>query len=281
MPYYRLSLGEQAIEQLQDALAKWQQRYESIFDILTKSPSEFQGGGIWNTVTDIIQIIEATGVSLLILFFLYGLIKSTLDYRDLVRNPRLILMQFVRFFFAKFFVTNATDVLLKIISIVQGLMLKINMASPTMQLEIPSELRAALEGADWSAGLGAYTASLIGTAMIVVLGIILLIVVYGRFFKIFLLSAIAPIPLAALSSEATEAIGRNFLKSYIGECLRGVLMLVACLIFSAFTISNPEWTSTSPGGMTWEYVSDVVLQMLLLVIIVKGSDRIVKEIFGL
>ncbi len=273
--------GEQAIAQLEDALAIWRQRYESIFSILVQDPSEFQNGAIWNTVTGIIRIVEATGVSLLILFFLYGVIKSTLDYRDLVRNPRLVLMQFVRFFFAKFFVTNATDLMLSIILIVRNIILQINPASPTMDLHLPDDLRTALVTADWGAGMGAFAASLAGTAIIWLLSIILVVVVYGRFFKIFLLSAIAPIPLAGYASEATSPIGRNFLKSYIGECLRGVLMLTACLIFSAFTMVTPGWAATSPGGMTWDYIGNVTLQMLLLVIIVKGSDRIIKEIFGL
>lgn len=273
--------GEQAIAILDDALAIWKQKYESIFGILVQDPSEFQNGVIWNTVTGIIRVIEATGVSLLITFFFYGIIKSTIDYRDLIRNPRLVLMQFVRFFFAKFFVMNATDVMLSIISVVRHILAQINPATPTMEYSIPNDLRTALETADWGAGMGAFAASLVGTAMIWLLSIILVVVVYGRFFKIFLLSAIAPIPLAGFASEATSLIGRNFLKSYIAECLRGVLMLTACVIFSAFTTITTEWAATSPGGMTWDYVGNVTLQMLLLVIVVKGSDRIVKEIFSL
>ena len=109
-----------------------------------------------------------------------------------------------------------------------------------------------------------------------------MVIVYGRFFKIFLLAAISPLPLAGIASEATEYIGLNFLKSYIGECLRGVVILTACRIFTSIATTVPSLDpSASVAGMAWTYVAGVVMNMLILVILVKTSDRIVKEVFGI
>lgn len=272
--------GETALDQLQSALDTWNEKYNSIFDILTTSPSDFQGGGIWNTVSTVTGIIKGTGVSLIILFFLYGLFKTSVNVQDFRRNPKQIIFSLFRVGIAEFLVLYSSDVLTNIMVVVQNIIGKINADALTANFKVPDDLRNALENADWGAGLGAFAASLIGTAAIFLLSIIILVVVYGRFFKIFLLSAIAPIPLAGFASEATESLGMNFMKSYIGECMRGIIILVACMIFTAFAVSPTGLDASTPGGMTWVYVGEVVMQMLLLVIVVKASDRLVKEIFG-
>lgn len=72
MPITMNFWGEQALDFLQNALNMWNDKYNSILDILTTSPSEFQGGGIWGTVSDIITVIEGTGITLLVIFSCMG-----------------------------------------------------------------------------------------------------------------------------------------------------------------------------------------------------------------
>lgn len=57
----------------------------------------------------------------------------------------------------------------------------------------------------------------------------------------------------------------------------------ACLIFSAFASSSPPVldTSLSAVTMSWQYVAETIFNMLVLVALVKGAERIVKEMFGL
>lgn len=275
-----LGIGSSAADQLQTALDYWRDKFASIFEILTISPKEFHEGKIWEMIVDVTNVLQGAGVYLLIIFFLYGFFKTTINYRDLAARPQHTFMLFVRFIVAKAFVTYGMEVLLWIISWVQNIIFTINKEVPILQLSLPDNLKTALENADWTAGLSAYVASLIGTVIIFLLSIVILVVVYGRFFKIYLLAAISPIPLAAFASEATERLGMNFMKSYIGECLRGVVILVACMIFTAFATSPTELNATTAGSMTWLYVMETAMQMLLLVIMVKGSDRLIKEVFG-
>lgn len=274
-----LSWGSNAADQLQTALDYWQRKFSSIFEILTTSPETFQGGTIWNMIVDIIRLLQGTGTYLLIIFFLYGMFKTTLNYKELA-NPQHTAMLFIRFIFAKFIVTYGIDMLLGILSWTQKLITAIYERVPMLELSVPEELKTALVNAEWWSGMSAFLASLIGSVMIFLLAIVILVVVYGRFFKIFLLAAISPIPLAGFASEATESLARNFTKAYVGECLRGVIILIACMIFSAFAISPTDFNASTPGGMTWIYVMEVSMQMLLLVITVKSSDRLIKEVFG-
>ncbi len=274
-------VANQAYEHLKTALEFWIDKYNQIFTVLTTSPEDFQGGVIWTLVGNILTILQGIGISLVVLFFFYGLFMSGIDYRDIFRNPKTIAFSFVRPFLASFFVTNAIDIMLYILQLIQSIMMKIQTTTATISYEIPDEIKTALEGADWWASIGAWASSLIGQFLIGALSIIIMVLVYGRFFKIFLLAAISPIPLAGLASEKTEYIGNNFMKSYIGECLRGILIVTSCLIFSAYFTSPPASASTTAGAMVFTYVLEVSMQMLILVIMIKGSDRLVKEFFSL
>lgn len=240
------------------------------------------GGSIWTLVSGILNTLKATGVALLVIFFFYGIIKSSVSFRDILRQPTQIIGLFIRIILAKFLIDYGAELLLKILAIVQELISSIHTSTPMNALVVPPELADLISNAGFWEGLGAWCASFLGTLVVYLLSIIIMVIVYGRFFKIYLLTAISPLPLSGLSSEATEYIGLNFLKSYTGECLRGVLILVSCRIFSAFAISSPALDPTATAGAAaWLYVAQIVMNLLILVILVKTSDRMVKEIFGI
>ena len=106
--------------------------------------------------------------------------------------------------------------------------------------------------------------------------------VYGRFFKLYMYTAIAPIPLAAFAGEPTQQIGISFMKSYAAVCMEGAIIILACIIFSLFAASPP---AVDPDAavvtMVWSYIGELVFNMLILVGTVKMADRIVKEMMGL
>ena len=95
-------------------------------------------------------------------------------------------------------------------------------------------------------------------------------------------AAIAPIPLSTMAGQPTENIAKSFLKSFAGVCLQGVVIVLACVIFTAYAASMPQMnTSLDPLKMVWVYVTEVVFNMLVLVGLVKGSDRIIHDMMGL
>lgn len=106
--------------------------------------------------------------------------------------------------------------------------------------------------------------------------------VYGRFFKIYLYTAISPIAFASFGGEPTQNIGKNFLKSYTAVCLEGVIIILACVIFSQFASSPPAVdTSVAAVTMVWKYIGELIFNMLVLVGTVKMSDRVIREMMGL
>ena len=127
-----------------------------------------------------------------------------------------------------------------------------------------------------------WAVTLIGSLFITVLAFIMILTVYGRFFKLYLYAAIAPIPLATFAGEPTQHIGIAFLKSYAAVCLEGLIIILACIIFSVFASSPPVVDAdASVVSTVWSYIAQLVFNMLVLVGTVKMADRVVREMMGL
>jgi len=105
----------------------------------------------------------------------------------------------------------------------------------------------------------------------------------GRFFKLYLATAIAPIPLASFAGEPSSGTGKAFLKSYAAICLEGLIIVVACVIFSVFAASPPALGDPSLSAVTivWNYIAEFAFNALVLVGTIKMSDRLVRELLGL
>ena len=82
-----------------------------------------------------------------------------------------------------------------------------------------------------------WAVTLIGGLFITVLSFIMIMTVYGRFFKLYLYTAIAPVPLSTFAGGANPKRGQELIKSYAAVCLEGAIIVLACIIFSLFAAS--------------------------------------------
>lgn len=148
---------------------------------------------------------------------------------------------------------------------------------------VPEEIVTAIEEVGFLASIPLWLVSMLGSLFITVISFILILTVYGRFFKLYMYTALAPLPLASFAGEGTSFAGKAFIKSYIGVCMEGAVIVLACLIFSAFMSSGTPVVDTSLSAVTmsWQYIGETIFNMLVLVGLVKGAERIVKEMFGL
>ena len=147
---------------------------------------------------------------------------------------------------------------------------------------MPEEMTAAIQALTFWQSIPAWAVSLIGSLVIVVLSFVMIMSVYGRFFKLYLYTAIAPIPLSAFAGEPSANIGKSFLKSYAAVCLEGAIIVLGCIIFSVFVSSQPVVdASSSPVTMVWAYMGELIFNLLVLTGAVKMADRVVREMFGL
>ena len=272
------------VQNLQKSLSTWNDKLAEVWKLMTQSPENFKGGAIWKVITDIHGALMAIGLALLVLFFVVGVVKTCGSFAE-VKKPEHALKLFIRFAIAKGVVTYGLELMMALFEIVQGMVSTIMKASGIGSFDkitLPKEMVSAIEDCGFFESIPLWAVTLIGSLFITVLSFIIIMSVYARFFKIYMYTAIAPVPLAAFAGQPTEQIGKSFIKSYAAVCLEGAIILLACIIFSVFAASPPALdTDAAPAAMVWGYVGELIFNMLVLVGTVKMADRIVKEMMGL
>lgn len=272
------------VQNLENALDTWNEKLSEIRGLLTQSPQDFKGGGIWEVIVDINGAVQAIGYALLVLFFVIGMVKTCSSFVD-VKKPEHALKLFIRFALAKGLVTYGMELMLALFDIVQGVISTImNSAGlgTNSDTTLPNEMVTAIEECGFFESIPLWAVTLIGSLFITVLSFILILTVYGRFFKIYMFTALAPIPFSTFAGEPTQNVGRSFIKSYCGVLLEGAVIILACIIFSLYASSPPQVdTGASAVTMVWKYVGELVFNMLVLVGTVKMSDRIIHEMMGM
>jgi hypothetical protein len=272
------------VQNLQNALDTWNSKLAEIWQILTQSPENFKGGGIWQVIVQIHGALQAIGYALLVLFFVVGVVKTCGSFTE-VKRPEHALKIFIRFAIAKGVVTYGLELMMALFNIIQGVTSTIMQTAgfgSTEDTVLPDEIIEAVEDCGFFESIPLWAVTLIGGLFITVLSFIMIMSVYGRFFRLYLYTAIAPIPLSSFAGEPSQNIGKSFLKSYAAVCLEGAIVVLACIIFSLFASSPPVVDPDAAAvTMVWSYIGELIFNMLVLVGAVKMSDRVVREMMGL
>ena len=272
------------VQNLEYTLTLWNEKLFEIWDIVSKSPTEFRDGAIWNIITKIHGGLQAIGLALLVLFFVTGVIKTCGSFAELKR-PQEVFKLFIRFAIAKGLVTYSLDLLTSIFNIVQGIINTIVTTSGYDwygKLLVPKSIVEAIESCGFLESIPLWAVTILGCLIITILSFILILHVYGRFFKLYMYVAIAPIPLSASAGEPTQGIAKQFVKSFAGVCLEGAIVILACVIFSAFASTPPNIDETASAiSQTWMYIGELAFNMLILVGTIKISSQVVKEMMGI
>ena len=266
------------------ALTVWNEKVAEVWALLTTSPQAFKGGGVWNVIVGINTAMQGVGYGLLVLFFIYGFLYSTTSIEE-IRRPEHAWRFFLRFAIAKGIVTYGMDILMSILAIAQGILSEILNhagAGAFTEISLPDGIAEAIQEVGFMQALPLWAVAWIGCVLATVLGFVLILTVYGRFFKFYMFTALSPIPMSTFAAERTENIGKQFLKGFAAVCMEFACVALACVISSALmvepTVINAEEAAVS---QLWGYFTEISFNMLLLVGTVKACEKIAHEIMGL
>ena len=277
--------GNWIVDNLNSALEMWNGRLEEIWQLITTSPENFKGGGIWNVIVGINGGLKAVGYALLVLFFVMGVVKTCGSFAEL-KKPEMAFRCFVRFVLAQAAIGHGMELMMALFNIAQGMVSTIMSSSGLTAVSataLPSEMVTTIESVGFIDSIPLWAITLLGSLFIWVLSLVMILTVYSRFFKLYIATAIAPVPLASFAGQPSSSIGVAFLKSYAAICLEGCVIVLACVIFSAFASSPPAIADDTLAAATivWNYVGELIFNMLVLVGAIKMSDRIIRELMGL
>ena len=277
--------GNWIVDNLNSALGTWNGKLAEIWQLLSTTPEEFKGGGVWTVIQGINGALQAIGCALLVLFFVMGIVKTCSSFTEL-KKPEMVFKCFIRFVLAQAAVTHGMELMTALFKVAQGMISTIMTASGMSALTdttLPSEMVTIIEDVGFLESIPLWAITLLGSLFIWVLSLIMILTVYSRFFKLYLATAIAPIPMASFAGQPSSSIGVAFLKSYTAICLEGCIIVLACVIFSAFASTPPAIADDTLAAATivWNYVGEVIFNMLVLVGCIKMSDRLIRELMGL
>lgn len=272
------------VQNLENALDTWNDKLTEIWSLITQSPESFKGGTIWNVMTNIHDAVQAIGLGLLVLFFVVGVMKNCGSFAEM-KKPEIALKLFIRFALAKGVVTYGLELMMALFQIVQGLISRIMSAADMTMVpntNLPTEIVDAVEDCGFFESIPLWAVTLIGGLVITVLSFIMILTVYGRFFKLYMYTAIAPIPFSTFAGEPSQSVGKAFIKSYAAVCLEGAIIVLGCIIFTLFAGSTPAVDpSAAAVTMVWSYVGELAFNLLVLVGTITMANRIVREMMGL
>lgn len=229
------------VQNIVNALNTWNNKMAEIWQLITQSPQAFKGGAVWRVIEGIHGSLVAIGLALLVLFFVMGIAKSTINLTELKR-PEQAVRFFLRFVLAKAAVTYGMDLMLAIFKICQGVMSAATSRFGSLSAAtatLPDVIREKIVSVGFWESIPLWAVTILGSLLVTVMSFVMILSVYGRFFRLYTYTALAPIPLATFAGEGTSGVGVHFLKSYAGVCLESAVIVIACLIFSAFSSSPP------------------------------------------
>ena len=98
------------VQNLENALETWNEKLAEIWQLITTTPQDFKGGGIWSVIVNINGAVQSIGLALLVLFFVAGMVKTCGSFTE-VKKPEHALKLFVRFAIAKGAITYGMELM--------------------------------------------------------------------------------------------------------------------------------------------------------------------------
>lgn len=120
-----------------------------------------------------------------------------------------------------------------------------------------ADLEAALEGMDLGPLLGLWLQSFVVQLTMTALNIVIFVIVYGRMIEIYMLTSLAPLPVATLANRELGGAGQNYLRSLFAVGFQGMLILVCVGIYAVFIQSIAG--GGDPIGAIWGTIGYTVL----------------------
>ena len=273
------------MDNLNSALTTWNNKLAELWTLISTSPESFKGGGVWEVIQNINGALQAVGYGLLVLFFAADVVKTCGSFAEL-KKSEMAFRCFVRFVLAQAAIGHGMELMMALFNIAQGMVTTIMSSSGLTAVSattLPDEMVTTIESVGFIDSIPLWAITLLGSLFIWVLSLVMILTVYSRFFKLYMATAIAPIPLASYAGQPSSSIGVAFLKSYAAICLEGCVIVLACVIFSAFASSPPAITDSTlaPATIVWNYIGELIFNMLVLVGAIKMSDRLIRELMGL
>lgn len=301
------------LDVLQAALEIFCSGMETLYGLLTIDPVSYQGGVLWDRSMQIYMGLVGVGFTIILICGYLGIIGNLESLYDMGRQSTVFTI-FTMVTIAGGLLSATPYILRLIITFCQDVIAKATGGKFAFAdaWQIPNAVLNATQGLDTLMTVILWLICFIGALVVTVSTFTIFLMAYGRIFKLYFYIAIAPLCMACISSRQTQRVAISFLKRFLIIAGEGLIIVVALMIFSAFssvvdtdnlivnTAVNEEQSAIehevnagvneimdkfednddSSTKIVFLYVVKQSFLFMLLMSIIKGSEREIEKILG-
>lgn len=300
---------------LQASIAFFDAWMSQLYEVLMLDPISYQNGTIWRTVSKIYDALMGPAVSILIIGFYIALIHDSGEFIK-TRHFGSVVWTFILLCITASLLQGGKYILLLVFWCFKEILQTVTGPSGTNFLdlswvELPRQVKLATSGLGATKATLFFIVVLMFALVIMVCSFTIIMVVYGRLFNIYLHIAVAPLALACGAAGPLRGTFVSYLKSFVGVCLQGVVIVIVCMVFSAFannfnfnTVQTSDqqivelkedmteeefqawWEQwgmdnkeleAKKAEVLWTYLSQMLFLYLIMAGMIKGADNWIHQ----
>ncbi|NFN78675.1 hypothetical protein FDC26_17715 [Clostridium botulinum] len=252
------------ISKIQEVFNGFNDTLNDAIKLITQSPQS--NPELWGVVDNVQSIVLSVAFTLAVLYFFIDFLNKSvmLEYMRWENVVKSLLKLLV----CKEILTHTMDLMLGIFRAVAEIITQLGVDGA---VTIPNlnydAMKSSMDGMNLFSRLGMYINMQPVVFLIMLAGLIIQLIVFGRMIQVCVYTAFAPIPLASLAGEGFQGSAKRFIKKYVGVCFQGAVMILALGLYGATIKGQIAEIGTFAG------LSKILLMTLvLLFLLVKSGD---------
>ena len=202
-----------------------------------KTPADWNGS-IFNMIRTLSETVIVPIAGILLTFVMcMELIQLIIDKNNLHDFETWIFFKWIfKTFCAVLIVTNTWNIVMAVFDVAQHVVNQsagIITADTAIDLDtVIPDLAGQLEAMDVGSLLGLWLQSIIVSISLRVLALLIMLITFGRMIEIYLVSSIAPIPMAAMMGREFGGMGQNYLRTLLALGFQAFLIIICVAIYA-------------------------------------------------
>ena len=257
------------------AKAIWEGTFALLGVLLGTTPMAFSTAA-WNLVENVLfPWSQGIGIALLNVMFLIGYIRDNTNLKENMTVESFVLA-IIRIIVSNGLIIGGMQLIKTFFKLASLLTQEIYTAStPTLQMD------------NMDAGSGLFFAlfGVIYVLVAIVCCFMILLAVYGRYLKLYILAATLPVAVATIAGgRGVQNTAFSFIKGFFGTAFE-IVVIGIVLTIGSIMISSIDFFTISTGLLSYHDGMSAALQSMLTMILlagaVKGAESFMKRYFGL
>jgi len=210
------------------------------------SPASFQPG-IFSMIQNLSETVIMPVAGIILTFVAcYELIRLVTDNNNLANIDIWILFKWIfKTAIAAMIVSNTFNIVMAVFDLGQYVVSSsagIIQGTTAIDASTIGDIKTELEAMELGPLLGLCIEVMLLSIALKILAAIIFVIVYGRMLEIYLMTSLAPIPMATLANREQSMVGQNFFRSILALAFQGFLMMVCigiyALLIQSFSVSG-------------------------------------------